>query len=96
MSAEDFLQKHDIGRYRPHCLAQLRKDETPVERGEAFMCVHGQQAHRADGRGHMRVEVAAVEGVGLVQIHANAPSNWPGVVSRSLSSPSRRNSCRAS
>ena len=44
--AQDFLQEHDIGRYRPHRFAQIVQHEAAVERGESLVGVHSQKRQR--------------------------------------------------
>ncbi|MNK78577.1 hypothetical protein D3C87_982140 [compost metagenome] len=45
-----FLQKHQIGRGAAHRFAQLRQDESPVKRGEAFVGVDRQHPKTMNDR----------------------------------------------
>jgi hypothetical protein len=44
--AQHFLQEDEIGADRAHGFAQLRQDETPVERGKALVRVHRHHLER--------------------------------------------------
>ncbi len=50
MLPQHFLQKHQIGAGAAHRLAQLRKNEAPIEGGEALVSVDGQHPQALDAR----------------------------------------------
>ncbi len=56
VGAVDLLQEHHVGRHAAHGLTQLRQNETPIERREALVRVHGQHRetmHRRRGWGSL-------------------------------------------
>ncbi|MNL01229.1 hypothetical protein D3C87_1216930 [compost metagenome] len=48
--ADDFLQKHQVRRGAAYRFAQLRQDESAVERGESLVSIDGQHTQSMDGR----------------------------------------------
>lgn len=64
MAAVNLLQEHQVGATGTHRFAQLRQDETPVERGKPLVHVEGQHVQPMH-RGY-RVDAAAGHGQDLV------------------------------
>ncbi|MNI62392.1 hypothetical protein D3C73_1177120 [compost metagenome] len=96
VGAVDLLQEHHVGRHAAHGFTQFRQDETPIERGEALVRVHGQYRetmHRGEG---CRSLFGGAQRQGFIHESTPSATGSPGVVSRFSSRPNRSSKWRAS